>query len=46
MSTCYTPAPEAAMQRKDQFLYLTTTGRKTRLPREIEIWFVEGDGGV
>lgn len=23
------------------FLYLTTTGRKTRLPREIEIWFVE-----
>lgn len=24
-----------------QFLYLTTTGRKTGLPREIEIWFVE-----
>jgi deazaflavin-dependent oxidoreductase (nitroreductase family) len=23
-----------------QFLYLTTTGRKTGLPREIEIWFV------
>jgi len=22
------------------FLYLTTTGRKTGLPREIEIWFV------
>ncbi|HEY7545970.1 MAG TPA: nitroreductase family deazaflavin-dependent oxidoreductase [Blastocatellia bacterium] len=24
-----------------QYLYLTTTGRKTGLPREIEIWFVE-----
>jgi len=24
-----------------QFLYLTTTGRKTGLAREIEIWFVE-----
>lgn len=23
-----------------QYLYLTTTGRKTGLPREIEIWFV------
>ena len=22
------------------FLYLTTVGRKTRLPRQIEIWFV------
>jgi len=26
-----------------QFLYLTTTGRKTGLPREIEIWFVKAD---
>ena len=26
-----------------QFLYLTTTGRKTGLPREIEIWFVSFD---
>ena len=34
------------MQRADQFLYLTTTGRKTRVPREIEIWFVEDDGCV
>ena len=25
----------------EQFLYLTTTGRKSGLPREIEIWFVE-----
>ncbi|HWP43790.1 MAG TPA: nitroreductase family deazaflavin-dependent oxidoreductase [Blastocatellia bacterium] len=29
---------------KLQFLYLTTTGRKTGLPREIEIWFVEHEG--
>lgn len=27
-----------------QFLYLTTTGRKTGLSREIEIWFVEIEG--
>ncbi|HKV45868.1 MAG TPA: nitroreductase family deazaflavin-dependent oxidoreductase [bacterium] len=26
---------------RPQYLYLTTTGRKTGLPREIEIWFVE-----
>ena len=26
------------------FLYLTTTGRKTGLPREIEIWYVESGG--
>jgi deazaflavin-dependent oxidoreductase (nitroreductase family) len=25
---------------KPEFLYLTTTGRKSGLPREIEIWFV------
>ena len=28
----------------DQFLYLTTTGRKTGRPREIEIWFVASGG--
>jgi deazaflavin-dependent oxidoreductase (nitroreductase family) len=28
----------------EQFLYLTTTGRVSGLPREIEIWFVEADG--
>jgi deazaflavin-dependent oxidoreductase (nitroreductase family) len=28
------------------FLYLTTTGHKTGLPREIEIWFVEADGSL
>src|SRR5215467_5201269 len=27
-----------------QFLYLTTIGRNSGLPREIEIWFVEADG--
>ncbi len=27
-----------------QFLYLTTIGRRTGLPREIEIWFVSFDG--
>jgi len=26
------------------FLYLTTTGRRTGFPREIEIWFTERNG--
>ena len=26
------------------FLYLTTTGRRSGLPREIEIWFTEREG--
>jgi deazaflavin-dependent oxidoreductase (nitroreductase family) len=26
------------------YLYLTTTGRRTGQPREIEIWFTEHDG--
>jgi len=26
------------------FLYLTTKGRRTGFPREIEIWFTERDG--
>ena len=29
-----------------QYVYLTTTGRRTGLPREIEIWFVEREGRV
>jgi deazaflavin-dependent oxidoreductase (nitroreductase family) len=29
---------------KTQFLYLTTTGWKTRNAHEIEIWFVEFEG--
>jgi deazaflavin-dependent oxidoreductase (nitroreductase family) len=28
----------------EQFLYLTTTGRRTGEPRRIEIWFVERAG--
>lgn len=28
----------------EHFLYLTTTGRTTGLPRTIEIWFVDHDG--
>ncbi len=35
------PPAEAAAP---QFLYLTTAGRRTGLPREIEIWFVTADG--
>jgi deazaflavin-dependent oxidoreductase (nitroreductase family) len=27
-----------------EFLYLTTTGRRSGLPREIEIWFTSRDG--
>lgn len=28
-----------------EFLYLTTTGRRSGLPREIEIWQTHGDTG-
>jgi deazaflavin-dependent oxidoreductase (nitroreductase family) len=28
----------------EQYLYLTTRGRKSGLPREIEIWFTHRDG--
>ena len=28
----------------EQYLYLTTVGRRTGQPREIEIWFTESDG--
>ena len=34
------------MNADTPFLYLTTTGRKSRSAREIEIWFVETDGRV
>ena len=27
-----------------QYLYLTTTGRRTGLPREVEIWFTQHRG--
>ncbi|HXX28952.1 MAG TPA: nitroreductase family deazaflavin-dependent oxidoreductase [Terriglobales bacterium] len=31
-------------ERETQYLYLTTRGRKTGLPREIEIWFTTRNG--
>jgi deazaflavin-dependent oxidoreductase (nitroreductase family) len=36
--------PEKNNSSALQFIYVTTTGRKTGLPREIEIWFVEIEG--
>ena len=36
--------PAATDSSNLQYLYITTTGRKTGLPREIEIWFVEYEG--
>ena len=33
------PAAKAARPREAKYLYLTTTGRRTGQPREIEIWF-------
>ena len=33
-----------AQHKEPQYLYLTTTGRRTGLPREIEIWFTSHDG--
>lgn len=33
------PAAKARRPREAQYLYLTTTGRRTGRPREIEIWF-------
>ena len=39
------PQVHMMAERTDlQYLYLTTTGRRTGLPREIEIWFTERDG--
>jgi len=33
-----------ALPRRDGFLYLTTTGRASGEPREIEIWYAERRG--
>jgi deazaflavin-dependent oxidoreductase (nitroreductase family) len=33
------PVARAARPREAQYLYLTTTGRRTGRPRQIEIWF-------
>lgn len=32
------------MASQEQYLYLTTTGRKSGEPRQIEIWFTEYQG--
>ncbi len=32
------------MSSEPQFLYLTTTGRRSGLPRKIEIWFTQREG--
>ena len=37
-------APFASAAKDPQFLYLRTVGRKTGLPREIEIWYVAYNG--
>jgi deazaflavin-dependent oxidoreductase (nitroreductase family) len=34
----------ARARPEPEFLYLTTTGRRSGLPREIEIWFTSQDG--
>jgi deazaflavin-dependent oxidoreductase (nitroreductase family) len=40
-----TPAGRGRGGRPEpEFLYLTTTGRRTGLAREIEIWFTQRDG--
>jgi len=33
-----------AARETEQFIYVTTTGRKSGEPREIEIWFTEHEG--
>jgi len=35
---------DTASRADDQNLYLTTTGRTSGVPREIEIWFVTAEG--
>ncbi len=32
------------LSEEPSYLYLTTTGRRSGLPREIEIWFTRHDG--
>jgi deazaflavin-dependent oxidoreductase (nitroreductase family) len=38
------PGSSSKDSSREQYLYLTTRGRKTGLPREIEIWFTELGG--
>lgn len=35
---------QTSRKRRPEFLYVTTTGRVTGLPREIEIWYASGNG--
>ena len=39
-----TTNPGSSSKASSQYLYLTTRGRKTGRPREIEIWFTELGG--
>jgi deazaflavin-dependent oxidoreductase (nitroreductase family) len=38
------PGSSSKDSSREQYLYLTTRGRKTGRPREIEIWFTELGG--
>jgi deazaflavin-dependent oxidoreductase (nitroreductase family) len=38
--------PGAPFNTPDPYLYVTTTGRVTGLPRQIEIWFVAWNGNL
>ena len=40
------PSPFDPALADEPYLYLTTTGRRTGLPREIEIWFVLSDATI
>jgi deazaflavin-dependent oxidoreductase (nitroreductase family) len=35
---------DASASRETRYLYLTTTGRRTGRPREIEIWYTRREG--
>lgn len=38
------PSLSSKDNNREQYLYLTTRGRRSGLPREIEIWFTYRDG--
>jgi deazaflavin-dependent oxidoreductase (nitroreductase family) len=42
--TSLSSSSKASKIAPEQFLYLTTRGRTTSRPREIEIWFTQYDG--
>jgi len=39
------PSPVPKRERTDDFVYLTTTGRRSGRPHEIEIWYAESLDG-